>query len=236
MDWISETIGGGLSKALENGIAYLAILVFPFIFKKFRMWVLLKIASLMSKREFFPGVQIHQQNIQINNKLVELLVRMNADRVYIIQFHNGSKFSNNTPIWRISCTHEICQKGISYEIHNTQNLLASSVWDMIGAIYDVKDVAGSSRIIFDNCKKTGRDCKKPRGCYSYEVDKMEEGMGKHILLNRGTKKYIQSAIFDEEDNVVGVLVASYRTNKETEKEQCCILCDSASEISFLLSK
>lgn len=234
-DWSDKVAHKIIEKTFSDSMLYFWVAFFPFVFRKFRTWILIKIKDLFVIKEEFPGKKIHEQNTKINNKLVELMVKLDAKRVYVIQFHNGSKFSNNKPIWRFSCTHEICQKGVSYEIHRMQNKLASTSWDIIGAVYNIDNVNGVTKIIGDKCKKLGIEVKPPRGCYEYNIEKMQESMGKHLMINRGSNFTVQSALFDTTDkSIIGLLGVDF--GEKTYIGKTCELCDAASAISFLLDK
>jgi len=82
--------------------------------------------------EISPKFQ-QQQNI-INDSLVALRVRTNADRVKIGQFHNGGKFLDGSPMKRFSITHESCDAGVPFEGSNLQNIVVTILWDLISFV------------------------------------------------------------------------------------------------------
>jgi hypothetical protein len=82
--------------------------------------------------EISPKFQ-QQQNI-INDSLVALRVRTNADRVKIGQFHNGGKFLDGSPMKRFSITHESCDVGVPFEGSNLQNIVVTILWDLISFV------------------------------------------------------------------------------------------------------
>jgi hypothetical protein len=82
--------------------------------------------------EISPKFQ-QQQNI-INDCLVALRVRTNADRVKIGQFHNGGKFLDGSPMKRFSITHESCDMGVPFEGANLQNIVVTILWDLISYV------------------------------------------------------------------------------------------------------
>ena len=82
--------------------------------------------------EISPKFQ-QQQNL-INDCLVALRVRANADRVKIGQFHNGGKFLDGSPMKRFSITHESCDIGVPFEGANLQNIVVTILWDLISFV------------------------------------------------------------------------------------------------------
>jgi len=61
----------------------------------------------------------------INGKLEGILAKYNADRVWIIEFHNGGQSYSGRSLQKFSETYEITQRGVSAEALITQNLPTS---------------------------------------------------------------------------------------------------------------
>jgi len=64
-------------------------------------------------------------NVLINKMLNDLLVKYNADRAYIFQFHNTIKFYDGTHKNHQSCTFEVVNLGISRVSTQLQNIPVS---------------------------------------------------------------------------------------------------------------
>lgn len=64
-------------------------------------------------------------NVLIQQMLNELMIKYNADRAYIFQFHNTIKYYDGTHRNHQSMTFEVCNNGISSEAHNLQNIPVS---------------------------------------------------------------------------------------------------------------
>jgi len=64
-------------------------------------------------------------NVFIQQMLNELMLKYNADRAYIFQFHNSIKYYDGTHRNKQSMTFEVCEKGISSEAQNLQNIPVS---------------------------------------------------------------------------------------------------------------
>jgi hypothetical protein len=64
-------------------------------------------------------------NVLINKMLNDLLVKYNADRAYIFQFHNTIKFYDGTHKNHQSCTFEVVNLGVSRVSTQLQNIPVS---------------------------------------------------------------------------------------------------------------
>ncbi len=64
-------------------------------------------------------------NVLIQQMLNELMLKYNADRAYIFQFHNTIKYYDGTHRNHQSMTFEVCNNGISSEAQNLQNIPVS---------------------------------------------------------------------------------------------------------------
>ena len=61
-------------------------------------------------------------NVLIQQMLNKLMLKYNADRAYIFQFHNTIKYYDGSHRNHQSMTFEVCDNGISFEGANLQNL------------------------------------------------------------------------------------------------------------------
>jgi hypothetical protein len=64
-------------------------------------------------------------NVLIQQMLNELMLKYNADRAYIFQFHNTIKYYDGTHRNHQSMTFEVCNNGISSEAQSLQNIPVS---------------------------------------------------------------------------------------------------------------
>jgi len=64
-------------------------------------------------------------NVLIQQMLNELMIKYNADRAYIFQFHNTIKYYDGTHRNHQSMTFEVCNNGISSEANDLQNIPVS---------------------------------------------------------------------------------------------------------------
>jgi hypothetical protein len=68
---------------------------------------------------------------QVQEILTTLRNQCGADRVQILQFHNGGKFLDGSSMKRMSVTHESCGNGVAYEYMHLQAVLATLLWEKI---------------------------------------------------------------------------------------------------------
>ncbi len=68
---------------------------------------------------------------QVQELITTLRYQSGCDRVQILQFHNGGKFLDGSPMKRMSVTHESCKNGVAYEYMHTQAVLATLLWEKI---------------------------------------------------------------------------------------------------------
>jgi hypothetical protein len=68
---------------------------------------------------------------QVQEILTTLRNHCGADRVQILQFHNGGKFLDGSSMKRMSVTHESCGHGVAYEYMHMQAVLATLLWEKI---------------------------------------------------------------------------------------------------------
>lgn len=72
----------------------------------------------------------------IHETLTDLRIKAKADRARIGHFHNGGKFLDGTPMKKFSITHESCERGVSYDGGNLQNILVTMFWNLIQIMRD----------------------------------------------------------------------------------------------------
>ncbi len=213
-------------------IIAIPMLIFSAIKKGFIDYIAKYFQSWFKDR--FKGEEINQEFNAINERLVELKTRLNADRVYINQFHNGSTFSNTKSIWKTSRVYEICASGVSFESRNLQNIMAVSVWESITAIFDKKPKKYYQKLTGLVCGEKG--CKQPFGVYLYDVDKMSESFSKVLLRNQGVEMFLQIPLIHEDQHIIGVVGIDFFDLVHGEDVDCCYICQKVQEIAYYLNK
>lgn len=217
-----------------EAIGLIALAVLAFLYTVFKRKMMNDIIHWFSsfKKEKFEGEQINKEFVNIYERMVEIKTKLDADRVFIDQFHNGSTFVGNAPIWRITRTYECCASGVSYESMNVQGIIAISIWDSLSSIFDIKINSYCKKLEGDVCEK---GCKNPYGVYSYSVDKMPETFSKVMLRNQGVVSYLQVPIISDGKNIIGIVGVHFLDDDEKEIDPC-FLCQKVQEISYFLNK
>jgi hypothetical protein len=202
---------------------------------------LLKIISMHIKKIFKTSYTLDapevNRNRQIDNKLIELRTILKADRSYVFQFHNGSVFNSNNPIWRLSNTHETVSDGVASEINELQNIIASSIMTLISCFWDdVNLPKGVCRVSPENCIcENKKDCKLPEGVFIYVVDELMEGFSKAHLAKQGIR-YAMVAPLHNGEHRIGFIGVDYTREIGIEDitKYATDICKHASAISYIL--
>jgi hypothetical protein len=90
-------------------------------FNKLREW--LKTRKDTPKAELLP--KLVEKDLEVYQLLSELLLKSDAGRAFVMQFHNGTYYMNSVSQMKMTCTHEVVSPGVSRQQLNRQNLLVS---------------------------------------------------------------------------------------------------------------
>lgn len=197
-------------------------------------YISLSVKTLLEKiiHKKFDGNEIEQEFNAIYERMVEIKTKLNADRVTIDRFHNGSTFLPNQPAWRISRVYEICSSGVSYEANTIQNIVSMLIWDVVSAIFDTKIKKYCEKLRGLACGESG--CKNPFGVYKYSINKMPESYGKMMMRNQGVVTLIQVPIIHREQ-IIG-FVGIHFLDEYNEEIDPCFICQKVQEIAYFLNK
>lgn len=91
-------------------------------------------AHFKKKAERASVPELVKKDIGVYRDLTELLVQTEADRTFVIQFHNGTYYMNKAGQMKMSCTHEIVKDGVSREQDKMQDLLLSKYSSMVNSV------------------------------------------------------------------------------------------------------
>lgn len=187
------------------GVGVLGCVAMGSLLPKAWAWMLKRFKATFSDAEM-------KQNQRINSVLEELRIRVGADRVSLLRFHNGGNYFDNTPIKKLSCTNVAVSPGISDEVSCRQALPISLFANFLPKL--LSDKVDMLRV---SDMAAGWD-----RAYC-EV--------KHIAAMYGTQ-------IKQEDRVVAVLTIHYCSmdNVESMAEIApCELRNARSKIEYLLS-
>lgn len=111
------TAMAGMVAGMLAGVSYLR--------KKTLSW------KKQEERDAAITIQDIRRYGQVQELITTLRCQTGADRVQILQFHNGGKFLDGSPMKRMSVTHESCKQGVAYEYMHMQAVLATLLWQKI---------------------------------------------------------------------------------------------------------
>ncbi|MBK9390468.1 MAG: hypothetical protein IPN68_09840 [Bacteroidetes bacterium] len=105
-----------------------------------------RLKKTLEKKPLFDPRKTLNKNLKIQATIQEVRGVFDADRVSLYQFHNGNYYVSGQSIQKLSLTHVVCRRGVSYpESVSTlhQNIPVSCILKTIDAITS-KGVAISS--------------------------------------------------------------------------------------------
>lgn len=168
------------------------------------------------QRKLHPIAKSVQANKKVNNLLIELRAKLDADRASVFLFHNGQVFSNKNPLWRVSCTQECCKTGVSHEIASLQNILASLFWDGLDPLFE----QGATSV------HGIQSFKLPTGQFVYVMDvhSMNDSFFKRSMITRGVSKKLICPLSDGKKEIVGYVALNYCSSEimDLEEAKNCI--------------
>lgn len=203
---------------------------------------LVKLCLTPAERKYlYPGTDTFgpnrvKQYMQINQELSTLLTRTDADRAYIFKFHNGSYFSPDEPIWKMSNFCEICKPHIRYYSNELQDIKISLLINVLGPLL-LGNLAESDNGVrkMQRCKVCpyNFDC-SARNMYIIDVDQSKPSHMKQIWQNRGIKHTVVCNLRMHNQNM-GIMGIDYCHN-DIKDINSQYLCESAERVQFLLSQ
>jgi len=180
---------------------------------------------------------------KILNELIELRIKLNADRAYIFQFHNGEYFGNKNLRWKMSQTFETCNEGTTYEGKNLQNLDVTLFWDLIQIFYNPVNeinIPGVS-IYRDNSFNSSQDCKFPKQIYIIDVKHLDgnRGFSKSLLIQQGVFYMLICPILNFNNEIIGFIGVDFCTENAFDEIinkkyfQGYLICQASSNIGLV---
>ena len=88
-----------------------------------------------------PVVDENSQASNVYAALEFTMGEMEADRAYVLEFHNGGHYYSGRGQQKFSCTHETTRKGITHECNNSQEHRVSNFHSYITELIEKKKFA-----------------------------------------------------------------------------------------------
>lgn len=133
---------------------------------------------------------------EINKTLQQILISTNADRVGIVQYHNGGKGINKQSFLKMSMTNEQVQLGVKPFITEFKDQFRSVI------SYVIKELNNKGN------------------CYIQDIESVKEAdYGTYEFLNnRGIQSYYCHAIYSPEKNIIGFICIEFRDKSKNNPE------------------
>lgn len=196
MDSLQTFIAENLTEVVAALIAGVIIAVLSFCKDWLREFVYYRIRDVLFKKKHdsCPSSSQIECERQTRDMLTELRYKLKADRCHVWQFHNGSVFSSQNPLFRVTCTHESCGAGVSHEMQSTQGLMATMMLEVISPMFGVDVDAAFA-------KSVPNEMKLP--LFWLDVSKMPCSYCKSLLTFQGTKSVCISPLIYQDQRSGG---------------------------------
>lgn len=197
----------------------------------------LKASEYLKHRRLHPIARSLVANRAVNTILIETRTKLDADRARVILFHNGQVFSNKNPLWRCSCTQEVCREGISHEMESMQNVLASTMWETLAPLFIPENNIKGMRLL-RRCNPC-TDCKQCKErAYLVDIHQLEDSYFKRRMVQMGVVTNLIAPIMDNQSNVVGYVGINFNEQKTlpSDKELLETIAGTAARIHFALTE
>ena len=149
------------------------------------------LASVYIGRHYFrksqkdPVVEDTAQSANVYTALQYTIQEMQADRAYVLEFHNGGHYYSGRGQQKFSCTHETVEEGISQECSFSQEHRVSNYHSYV------------SELIED-------------GKFAYlDVEEIEDYSFQKMLQHKGVKSIYNVPIKTLNGKIIGILGVDY---------------------------
>ena len=134
--------------------------------------------------------QIEKDEI-VHSTLREIRRKYNADRIYVIQFHNGGNFYTSSAMQKASVTYERCSDGLERITERIQNVFVSHYNWMI--------------------KKT-----MDEGLFIHDCNLIPDIATKALIKKFGTQSMVSLPIMDRENHLIALLCMDWVFSEHVE--------------------
>ena len=195
MDEILAKASGNIWVLIGSGIGMVLAALLLAIIGTLREWIYNLIPKMINKMRSYPGKQDAEQNHRVYTELVEMRALTDADRSYVLRFHNGSEFLPDNPVWKVSCTHEVVKTGVSYESAQLQEILVSRVHNLIDPlITGMSSYPGVKIVDCSKCQFKPKCDKENKHVVVIQVDELDNSFSKFLLESHNVKTIVQAGM------------------------------------------
>jgi hypothetical protein len=179
----------------------------------------------------------------VNDLVAQLNWALEADRCYILEFHNGEHFYSELPRWKLTQTYESCADGVASQGGSLKETDVSMIWYTVSAYFSREtDQLNSGVSLYKSetpyCTLKNKICAASKRVYLFEVEKMQNTYARASLERQGVKYMLHSPIVDEKNEILGVICVDYQEESALEKIinseefNVCALCRGSDQVAL----
>lgn len=148
--------------------------------------------------------------------LFSLLNNIKSSRAYVLRFHNGSSFSTNFPVWKLSLCFECLNEGVEAISEHTRDIIVANILPlMIPAFNSSVAPVDGIELVQPSSTYTGdeqiRFQREEIPTFHVSVAKLTDTSLKGFFMSRGIRDFFYSPVFDQEHQIVGLVCSDYLT-------------------------
>ena len=190
-------------KTLSDTFAFTILLLFM---------VYDKVKERIKTKEYNSLTLLLEKNEQIQEKLTEVRVILNADRVKLFQFHNGDHYIGGDSALKCSITHLSLKAGVSYP----QNALTCYSNVIITGLGDYTPSTIKNKSFFSR------------------VDDLTDGDWKSVKVSNGTRTILMMKV-GSDPHISGFVIISWHDDvKKPSDEQLLMVEKALDSLSLIL--
>ena len=191
--WNYKDVGESLREVLAALVALSVAALLVAMRQVIRERLARILSKLLSSRHQLSYRDV-RQNRWVLNALVELRVLTGGDRVFVAQFHNGTAFVANNPVWRITRTHEVVRPGFAFIACHRRAVQVTQWLDIVSPLFG-EQVDGVTQL-----------CEADDTCdaavFLLEIEKLPDTHGKQAIRMAGTVVGLMAPLYCK-NNVIG---------------------------------
>lgn len=206
MSLTASTTLDAVWSSLSQLMAWLLLGIFMFLAWKVRSWIV-NVNWKCSVKTTLGCIT------QVVERLAEVRAKLDADRAYVFQFHNGNYFVNGSPILRMSCTHESVAPGVATIREHSQDIMINHVLEAVSFLSDYERGA---------LPKILKTADLPECFYKTALASQGVGVSIHMPLYK-------------DDRIVGMLGVSFHDEATPSKIDLRIVQNGTPQVEYLVN-
>jgi hypothetical protein len=174
--------------------------------------ILFLIKKYLFKKKHSAEVKDFEMYQKVVVELSKLQQYMNADRVYILEFHNGTEYSLSHPVWKVSCLYEVVKNGIQTVKPERSHIFSTSVTEWLSILFS-KSKVYQDGVIHTDCSECGQ-CDVFANVIGFNIDECDQDDRIVVMAQlQGVKGCIHAPII-RDGLIKGVLGLDFLDNTQ----------------------